>query len=171
MFRIRTLALGSALFCGALVSATAAQAQVAAADASFMKKAAVGGMAEVEFGKLAQQKASSPAVKDFGARMVQDHSKANDELKELAGKKGVTLPTSLDGKNQKVMDRLQKASGEAFDRAYMSDMVTDHHEDVAEFRKQSTGGKDADVKAFAAKTLPTLEEHLKMAESTKAKVK
>ena len=78
---------------------------------AFMKKAAIGGMAEVELGQIAQRNGSSAQVKDFGARMVQDHSKANDELKQLAGAKGVMLPSTLDGKNQKVVDRLQKLSG------------------------------------------------------------
>ncbi len=132
---------------------------------SFMKKAAVGGMAEVELGQLAQQKGSSARVKEFGARMVRDHSKANQELKQLAGLKGVTLPTALDSKNQKVVAHLQKLSGVAFDRAYMSDMVADHKEDIADFQTEGQGGKDPDVKAFATKTLPTLEEHLKMAQS------
>ena len=167
---VRTV-LGFGTLCVATFGAFAQAPAVPGADASFMKKAAIGGMAEVELGKLAQQKGTSASVKDFGARMVQDHSKANEELKELAGKKGITLPAALDSKNQMVFDRLQKTSGEAFNRAYISDMVADHKEDVAEFRKESTAGKDPDVRAFAAKTLPTLEEHLKMAESTKANTK
>jgi putative membrane protein len=127
--------------------------------------AARGSMAEVELGRLATQKASSPEVKQFGQRMVDDHTKANDELKTLAQSKSITIPTDLDAKHQATRDRLSKLSGAAFDRAYMQEMVADHRKNVNEFRKQSQSGKDAEVKAWAAKTLPTLEEHLKMAQS------
>lgn len=140
-------------------------------DSSFVKKAAMGGMAEVELGNLAQQKASSDQVKQFGARMVQDHGKANDELKQIAGSKGIDLPAALDGKHRKDMDRLGKLSGAQFDKAYMNHMVDDHKKDIADFKKEANSGKDADVKAFAAKTLPTLEEHLKLAQSTNDAVK
>ncbi|HZT78554.1 MAG TPA: DUF4142 domain-containing protein [Vicinamibacterales bacterium] len=138
----------------------------AASDAAFMKKAAEGGMAEVELGNLAQQKASSDEVKSFGKRMVDDHSKANDELKSIAQSKNVTLPTSLDPKDQQLRNKLEKLSGAAFDRAYMQAMLKDHRQDVNEFRHESTSAQDPDVKQFASKTLPTLEEHLKLAQST-----
>jgi putative membrane protein len=141
------------------------------ADNTFATKAAQGGMAEVELGKLAKDHASSPDVKNFGQRMVDDHSKANDELKEIAGRKNITLPTTLSAKDQATVDRLSKLNGKEFDRAYMRDMVSDHRMDVNEFKHEADRGTDADLKAFAAKTLPTLEEHLKLAESTEAKVK
>ena len=140
-------------------------------DTSFVTKAAQGGMAEVKLGKLATEKASSPDVKTFGQQMVDDHSKANDELKSLASKKGLTLPTDVDAKDQATYDRLSKLSGAEFDKAYMADMVSDHKTDVAEFRRESQRGSDPDVKAWAAKTLPTLEHHLQLAQSTDAKVK
>ena len=135
-------------------------------DSVWVTKVAQGGMAEVELGKLAQSNAANPAVKEFGQRMVEDHTKANEELSSIAAKKGVTVPASLDAKNQALKDRLSKLSGKDFDRAYMTEMVKDHKEDVAEFRKQANSERDPDVKAFAAKTLPTLEEHLKMAQDT-----
>jgi len=141
------------------------------ADNSFVMKAAMGGMAEVELGRLAETQASSDAVKQFGRRMVEDHSKANDELSQIATRKGITLPTSLDAKHQATKDRLSKLNGAAFDKAYMDDMVKDHHTDVADFRKESTSGQDSDVKAFAAKTLPTLEEHMRLAEQTQSSTK
>ena len=128
-------------------------------------------MAEVELGKLATQKAASDQVKQFGSRMVEDHSKANDELKQIATAKGMTLPTDLDAKHKNEMAKMQKLSGAQFDRAYMDAMVKDHKETVALFRTQSNSGKDSDLKGFAAKTLPHLEEHLKMAQSTDAAVK
>lgn len=139
--------------------------QLSAADQTFVKKAAQGGIAEVELGKLATQKASSEDVKKFGQRMVDDHTKANDQLKQIAGNKAVSLPTDLDSKDQALKDRLSKLDGEQFDRAYMKNMVKDHTKDVAEFRKESTSGKDSDLKSFASQTLPTLEDHLKEAKN------
>jgi putative membrane protein len=135
------------------------------ADEHFVMEAASGGMAEVELGKLAADKASSAKVKDFAQRMVTDHGKANDELKSLAAKKNITLPSSPDAKHKATYDRLSKLSGAAFDRAYIADMLADHQKDVAAFKKQSQTGKDADIKAWAAATLPTLEEHLKLVQS------
>jgi putative membrane protein len=157
-----------------LAQSTASQSganRLAGSDNTFVMKAAQGGMAEVELGKLAESHAASDKVKEFGRRMVTDHSKANDELKSIASSKGVTLPGSIAAKDQATMDRLSKLNGAAFDKAYMADMVKDHRTDVAEFRKEANGGQDADVKAFAQKTLPTLEEHLKMAEDTDSQVK
>ena len=139
-------------------------------DQVFAREAAVGGMAEVELGNLASQKASNADVKQFGARMASDHAKANDELKQWASSKNVTLPTELDAKHKATADRLSKLSGDAFDKAYMHDMVRDHEEDVAAFKRASTSGKDPDLKAWAAKTLPTLEDHLKNAQDVAAKV-
>jgi putative membrane protein len=127
-------------------------------------------MAEVELGNLAKQKASSSDVKQFGDRMVTDHSKANDELKKVAQKNNVQLPTELDAKNRATVDRLSKLSGDEFDKAYMKQMLTDHKHDVSTFKHVSTSAKDADVKQFASNTLPTLEDHLKLAEDTASKV-
>jgi putative membrane protein len=121
-------------------------------------------MAEVELGKVAQQKASDSQVKSFAERMVTDHTKANDELKSLAGNKGVTLPTSLDKDHQKDSEKMQRLQGPEFDREYMKHMVKDHKKTVSDFEKQAKSGKDNDLKQFASKTLPTLQEHLKMAQ-------
>ncbi|HEY2435018.1 MAG TPA: DUF4142 domain-containing protein [Vicinamibacterales bacterium] len=147
-----------------------AMKSAADADQAFARDAAIGGMAEVQLGNLAKQNASSADVKQFGDRMSTDHGKGNDELKQLAATKNLTLPADLDAKHKAVVDRLSKLNGAAFDKAYMTAMVSDHKEDVAKFRKESTSGKDADLKAWAAKTLPTLEEHLKMAQDTASKV-
>lgn len=125
----------------------------------FMKSAAQAGMAEVEMGKLAASKATDPEVKRFGQMMVDEHSKANQELKALAAKKNVTLPNDL-GSHQSDLDDLKNMSGADFDKAYIKLMVNDHEEDVEEFQAQSERSSDADVKAFAAKTLPTLKKHL-----------
>jgi putative membrane protein len=135
-------------------------------DQMFVTKAAKGGLAEVQLGQLAADKASSDQVKQFGQRMVTDHSKANDELKSLAQQKNITLPTDVDAQDKATHDRLAKLSGAAFDRAYMQHMLADHRKDVNEFKRESTTGKDPEVKAWAGKTLPTLEEHLKLAQDT-----
>jgi putative membrane protein len=138
----------------------------AMSDQAFVTEAAKGGMAEVELGKLAQEKGSSAQVKTFGERMVTDHGKANDELQTLAKNKSITLPSGLAPKDKALRDRLAKLSGDAFDRAYMNAMLTDHRKDVAAFKHESETGKDPDVKSFASKTLPTLEDHLKLAQDT-----
>jgi putative membrane protein len=133
-------------------------------DHHFVMDVAHVGMAEVELGKLATEKASSAEVKKFGQQMVDDHTKAGDELKSLAQTKNITWPTGMDAKHAAVRDRLAKLSGEGFDRAYMQEMVAGHRAAVTAFRTESTTGKDAEVKAWAAKTLPTIQEHLKQAQ-------
>ncbi len=143
---------------------SAKNSKLSAADKQFVKEAAAGGMAEVELGRLATEKASSPDVKQFGQRMVNDHSKANDQLKRIAVDEGVTLPAKLSAKDQATKDRLSKLPGDAFDKEYMADMVKDHKTDVAAFRNESKIGKDPQVKSFAADKLPTLEDHLKNAQ-------
>jgi putative membrane protein len=143
---------------------------MSASDQAFAKEAATGGMAEVDLGKLAATKATNPDVKQFGQRMVDDHGKANDELKSWASQKNVTLPADLDAKHKSEHARLEKLSGDAFDRAYMAAMVADHNKDVAAFQRESQAAKDPDLKAWAAKTLPTLQDHQKSAKDINAKV-
>jgi len=164
-------AASGAMSGGANTASVQSAAKVSSADRSFVEKAAIGSMAEVQMGKLAQQKAGSDQVKQFGTRMVDDHSKANDDLKQVASHKGITLPSDLDAKHKNKMAKLEKLSGAQFDRAYMDDMVSDHKKDVAEFEKQAKSGNDADIKGFASKTLPTLQQHLSLAESTDKAVK
>jgi putative membrane protein len=144
---------------------------LSSADRDFMMKAAAGGMAEVELGRLASQKGASNDVKTFGKHMVDDHSKANDELKQLASQKGVTLPADMGAQHKETMDRLSKLNGAAFDSAYVSEMVKDHTEDVSDFERQSSQGQNSDVKAWAAKTLPTLRDHLQMIRDTETKMR
>ncbi|HSU44601.1 MAG TPA: DUF4142 domain-containing protein [Casimicrobiaceae bacterium] len=138
---------------------------LSSSDRKFMEKAAEGGMAEVKLGQLATQKAGADQVKQFGQRMVDDHGKANDQLKQLASTKGVTLPTDLDKSTQREYDKLSKLSGADFDREYMKHMVSDHKKDISEFKSESNKAKDADLKQFASSTLPTLQEHLNLAQS------
>lgn len=143
----------------------------ASPDQKFIKEAATDGKAEVELGKLASERGGSDAVKQFGQKMATDHGKANDELAQLAQQKGITLPSDLDAKHKKLHDRLSKLSGAEFDAAYMREMVRDHDKDVKDFQRESQRGKDADVKAWAAKTLPTLQEHDQLAKQTQASLK
>ena len=149
---------------------TTSTSKLSAADSKFVKDAAVGGMEEVQLGQLAAQKATDPDVKNFGQKMVDDHSKANDQLKQVASQKGIEVPSTLPASKQKEVDHLSKLNGTAFDKAYVSMMVKDHKKDVAEFKKQSAKAKDSDVKSFASTTLPTLQDHLKMIEDISAKM-
>src|SRR5256885_3678676 len=129
----------------------------------FSSAAAQGGLTEVELGRLAVQRGSNPAVKSFGQSMIADHSRANDELKSIATKKGIALPSDMNSDQKAMMDKLSKLSGAEFDKEYMSDMVKDHEADAKEFENQANKGTDADIKAFAAKTLPIIQRHLQMA--------
>lgn len=128
-------------------------------DAEFAVEAANGGMMEVKMGELAQMNGSSQEVKDFGKMMVDDHSKANDELKTLAMQKNIMLPTTLGNDMQEMYDEMSKKTGKEFDKDYVDMMVKDHNDDIDSFKKEANDGKNADLKAFAAKTLPTLEMH------------
>jgi putative membrane protein len=139
-------------------------------DSHFAMEAAEGGMAEVELGQLATDKASNAKVKEFGQRMVTDHGKAGDELKSIASSKNITLPTGINASHKATKDRLSKLSGAAFDRAYIAEMVKDHQADSAAFHKEASAGKDADIKAFASKTSAVVDAHLKMARDVQKEV-
>lgn len=145
-------------------SMNSSDSKVAEADQHFMDKAAQGNMAEVDLGKLAEQNAQSPEVKSFAERMVTDHTKADDQLKQVAAQQGVTLPAGLNTEFETTRAALAKLHGEAFDKAYMKDIVTDHKKDVAEFRHESTAAEDPALKDWVGTTLPVLESHLQEAE-------
>jgi putative membrane protein len=150
-------------------SSSMSMGKVSAKDKTFMKKAAQGGMAEVQLGQLAAQNAADPGVKAFGQRMADDHSKANDKLKQVAAGLSYTLPTDVSAVDKAEAARLSKMTGADFDRVYIGYMVKDHKADVAEFKKEAASGH-GDVKSFASETLPTLQEHLKMAQDLQSKV-
>lgn len=135
----------------------------AAGDSAFMMKAADGGMTEVELGKVAEKNGQKDDVKKFGADMVKDHGKANDDLKSVAGKMNVTLPDKVSAKHQAKIDKMSKMSGDAFDTAYIKGMVEDHEKTVADFEKASNTVKNADLKKFIDDTLPVIKGHLEMA--------
>ena len=138
---------------------------VSSADRKFAMTAAMDGMTEVELGRLAAERGASDGVKQFGQRMVDDHSKANDELKQWAATAGVMLPTALDAKHQAMVAKMSGLSGAAFDKAYAQAMVKDHTKAVQLFQREADRGMDAGLKTFASSKLPTLREHLEMARS------
>lgn len=140
-------------------------------DKKFLKDAAMGGLTEVELGKIAVQKASSDAVKQFGQKMIDDHSKANEHLKHVAKQESISVPEELDSKHRSRVDKLSKLSGADFDKAYMKDQLKDHQQDVREFQLEAQNGTDPNVKGFAVKTLPTLQAHLNMAKDISKEVK
>jgi len=148
---------------------SASPSPLAAGDRKFLSEAADGSMAEVELGKLAVQKAADEGVKKFGQRMVDDHSKVNDELRQLAGREGIELPAAPSAKNRDLKRRLASLSGAFFDEAYMTNMVTDHKEDVAAFQRESNLARDPQVKSFATQTLPRLRGQLKSAQEIASK--
>ena len=160
-FAILVVMAGSLSFAGlalAQESPATKGSSVDAKDKTFMRKAAKGGMMEVAMGRLAAQNAQSEDVKSFGKRMVVDHSKANDELKSIAAKKGVKLPSK---------EPSEKWSS---DKAYMDMMVKDHEKDLAEFKEEANTGTDPDVKKFAEDTAKVVQEHLDLAKATQSKL-
>jgi putative membrane protein len=147
---------------GGLILAAAAEPKLNSDDLGFVNGAAKGGTAEVALGRLAAEKSSNPRVQAFANRMVRDHSEIDRKLATLAASKGVELPDGKGLMNDATYLELKVLSGKEFDKAYVKAMLADHKEDVSSFEKQSTTAQDPDVKRFAAKTLPTLQEHLSM---------
>ena len=139
-------------------------------DKEFMTKAAQGGMLEVALGQQVASKATNPDVKAFASKVAADHATANDELKQLAANKGLSLPTQLKEDHQEDLAEISKLSGAKLDAKYAKEMVEDHEKDVKEFREAASEVKDPELRAWAAKTLPVLESHLEEARQIKAKV-
>ncbi|GAA4327661.1 DUF4142 domain-containing protein [Flaviaesturariibacter amylovorans] len=129
------------------------------ADQAFVRKAAMGGTMEVQAGQVAQQNGQHERVKAFASMMVNDHTNANNELKQLATSRGLMLTDSVDAKMQQHMTAMQKMQGKAFDKHYMDMMVNDHSKTIADFEKAASGANDPDLKAWAAKMLPALKMH------------
>jgi len=160
--------LGFLFGCATLAAAPSVWSAASQPDASFYKHAAEAGIGEVEEGQLAEDKGTDQAVKDFGARMVKDHSAANDQLKTLAAQKNISLPTSTSVGMMADEAKLKVESGGTFDKAYIKEQVKAHEMAIRLFRKEANSGQDPDAKAFASQTLPTLESHLKMARADAA---
>ena len=144
-------------------AAEEAESMVGKSDKEFLTNAAQGGMMEVKLAQMAQQKAVTQEVKDFGKKLEQDHTKANEKLKEIAKERNIDLPSDI-AEQQLTVPKLRNLSGAEFDRAYMNMMVKDHKKDIKEFEKEANRGMDSSVKEFASSTLPTLKEHLDMAQ-------
>jgi putative membrane protein len=134
-------------------------------DAEFVTAAVNGGLLEIELGKLCAEQTKNTAVQSFGAMMVDDHTGTNNELQTIAANRNLVLPVVMSNKDQKMVDDMRKKSGSDFDKAYINMMVSDHEEDMNAFKKESTGGKDADISSFAARTLPMLQKHLDAAKA------
>ena len=129
----------------------------------FVKDALTSGMAEVELSKVAAQKASSDSVKQFARNVVDERSKANEELKQIATKQDINVPEALDAKHQTKMDKLSQLSGANFDREYLKDEVKNQQSDLREYQREAQGGNDPEIKSFASKVAPSIEEHVRMA--------
>jgi putative membrane protein len=136
-------------------------------DKKFLQDAALGGLTEVALGKLAIEKGSSDAVKQFGQKMIDDHTKSNDELKQLATAGSVNVPDALDSKHQSRVDKLAKLSGADFDKAYIKDQLKYHQQNVKEFQQEEQYGSVVEVKSLASKALPTMQQHLELAKDLK----
>ncbi|RZK32641.1 MAG: DUF4142 domain-containing protein [Hymenobacter sp.] len=136
-------------------------------DSNFLTKAASGGMLEVQLGQQVAQKATTPEAKSFAQQMVTDHTKANEELKALAAKKNITLPTTLGKDQQEVYDKVLAEKGVDLDKKYVSEMLDDHQEDIKAYQEAVAKTSDQDVRDFAQHTLPTLEAHLGMVQKIK----
>jgi len=132
-------------------------------DEQFAREAAQGGMAEVAMGQLAEERGSNSDVKAFAQRMIVQHSRANDQLKQVAAKVGIPLPNEMSPKDRSTQDRLSQLTAAEFDREYAKNMVEAHQKDLAAFQHESTTGKNQDLKAFASESLPMLRQHLNQA--------
>ncbi len=148
--------------------AAQASAAVPSPDRTFAMKAASGGLAEIQAAQLAQQQGSSPQVKQFAERMITDHTQANNDLQQIAQQENIDLPTQPTQQDMSGMQHLRGMKGSAFDRGYAQEEVRDHQQDVALFRQEAASGKDQALKAYAQKTLPTLQQHLQLAQAMNA---
>jgi putative membrane protein len=146
-------------------------AKADSSDVKFAKTLAGGGMAEINFSKLAEQKVATGNVSSFAAMMITDHTKAADTLMAIAAKENITLPTALDAGHQSKYDAMQKMSGDDFNKAYINLMVADHKDAVNLLTNESQHGKDPALKAFATKILPTVQGHLDAANKLAAGLK
>jgi putative membrane protein len=163
------LLITTALIGGLFAAPALAQSSLSSQDQDFARKAAIGGKAEVDLGKLAKKNGSNSSIKDFGGQMVTDHGKASKEFAAIAKKDGFKLPSSLDAEHQGTKDKLSKEKGADFDRDYVADTVAAHQQTVQLFQDEAKNGQNPDVKGFAQRTLPIIQHHLQMAQQLAAK--
>lgn len=158
------------LLASASVTAAEDHGKLSASDYKFVTDAAAGGLAQVQLGQIARDRASDPGVKKFADKLVKEHSDVNEQLTQIASQKGVTLPTDISASEKRETDRLLKLSGPDFDQAYMKHIMRDHKKNIKTFARESQKAADTDVQSWAAKTLPTLQDQLKMAADINANV-
>ena len=169
-FRLYAVAAVAVMAAGpAFAQPASAPAAASATDRRFVQEAGAASAAEIALGKLATEKASRDEVKQFGQQMVADHTKSGDELKQLAGAKGMTPSDTPTPAQQKAAGQIAQRSGAAFDKSFLNQMALDHKKTIALFRRESRSGSDPDLKAYASKTLPTLEQHLTMVRGLQTK--
>jgi len=145
--------------------ASAKTGKMSAADRNFMKTAAESNMKEAHLGKMAQEQASDEGVKSFGQTLVQDHTEAYEELTAVASKTGESIPKGIDIRRDPAIEGLAREKRAGFDRSFVRHEVQHHQRTIAEFKREAEKGQNAEVKAYAQKMIPTLEEHLHKAES------
>lgn len=150
----------AALCCAMSVQA----ADLSSVDKAFLKLAADANMTEAHLGKMAQEQAAESGVKDYGQTLAQDHTKAYEELTVLANKTGESIPKGIDVRRNRAIEELTKQKGAGFDRRFLTHEVQDHRKAIAEFKRETEKGQNADIKAYAQKMIPTLEGHLRKAE-------
>ncbi len=170
LFILGALAGAATLGTTVLTPATAQANEVAKQDKDFVEDAVQGGLLEVKLGELAQQHAQSEDVKKFGQRMVDDHTKLDDQLSQYASQHGISLPDKPDKKGQTEYDMLSKLSGAQFDKRYMALMEVEHKGDLDAFQKTAKSAKDPQLAAIVSSAIPTLQEHYTMAKQVRAKV-
>jgi putative membrane protein len=142
-----------------------ASAELSSADRNFATKAASGGLAEIQTAQMAKQRADSPQVKAFADRMISDHTQANNDLQQIAQQENLTLPSEPSKQERSATQRVSGMTGAAFDRTYAQQEVRDHQQDIALFQQEANSGRDPALKQFAQKTLPTLRQHLQLAQA------
>lgn len=147
---------------GCIVNVQAAD--LSSTDRAFLKSAADANMTEAHLGKMAQDRAADTGVKDFGQTLVQDHTKAYEELTVVANKTGESIPKGIDVRRNRAIEELTRQKGIGFDRRFVTHEIQDHRKTITEFKREAENGQNADIKAYAQKMIPTLEEHLRKAE-------
>jgi len=149
-------------------SSNSGNAKMDSTDQTFVKKAAQDGLGEVQIAQLAQQKSSDPQVKQLAQKLIDDHQKSNDELKSIADRQNIQLPSNLSQQDKDRVDRLSKLSGKQFDEAFLREQVRDHKKDIREFKNEASNGQDPQLKQFAQKNVSVLQEHLSMAQQNES---
>ena len=165
LLTLSALTIGACCIVRGQTSGQAKSGNPGSSDLTFLREAIEGNLAEIQTGQLAQRNGSNQTVKQFGQRMVTDHTNLLEQAKSIAAAKGITPPTAPSAKDQATYRTLAAKTGTAFDKAYITDMINDHAQDISHFEQEVNSGADPDIRALASKALPTLQEHLRLAEN------